>query len=119
MPSIPTLLPGKWAESALKFGLVGLSALWYLRNLIRFDTPQPAPQGHPHQAGAVPLSFGSFLPLWLDRVSRTFWAMPARKTATESLSQKSIRASAGCKAGMPRRPPCLPAFRSASGPGAT
>ena len=27
MPSIPTLLPGKWAESALKFGLVGLSGL--------------------------------------------------------------------------------------------
>src|SRR2546428_2258084 len=61
--------------------------------------------------------------------SRPLWAMPARKTATESLSQKSIRASAGCKAGMPRRPPrrysplyrlrrppCLPGFSLSLGP---
>jgi 4-amino-4-deoxy-L-arabinose transferase-like glycosyltransferase len=60
-------------------GVVGIGGLWYLRNLVRFHTAQPAPQGHPRQAGAVRLSFGSFLPEWLDRVSRTFWAMPARR----------------------------------------
>ena len=58
---------------------VGIAGLWYLRNLVRFHTAQPAPQGHPRQAGAVRLSFGTFLPDWLDRVSRTFWAMPARR----------------------------------------
>ena len=58
---------------------VGIAGLWYLRNLVRFHTAQPAPQGHPRQAGAERVSFGSFLPEWLDRVSRTFWAMPARR----------------------------------------
>jgi hypothetical protein len=58
---------------------VGIAALWYVRNLVKFHTPQPAPQGHPRQAGAARLSFGSFLPQWLDRLSRTFWAMPARR----------------------------------------
>jgi hypothetical protein len=59
--------------------LVAIGALWYVRNVVRYHTPQPAPQGHPRLAGSEHLSFGSFLPLWLDRLSRTFWAMPARR----------------------------------------
>ncbi len=60
-------------------GLVVTGALWYARNVLRYHTPQPAPQGHLHPPGAEHLSFASFLPRWLDRVSRTFWAMPARR----------------------------------------
>jgi hypothetical protein len=59
--------------------LVAIGALWYVRNVVRYHTPQPAPQGHPRLAGSEHLSFGSFLPMWLDRLSRTFWAMPARR----------------------------------------
>src|SRR5262249_58804335 len=59
--------------------LVGIGGAWYLRNLVRFHTAQPAPQGHPRERGAVRVSFPTFVPDWLDRLSRTFWAMPARR----------------------------------------
>jgi hypothetical protein len=59
--------------------LVAAGALWYVRNLIRFDDPQPAPGGHAVPPGAEPLSFVSFLPEWVDRISRTFWGVPARR----------------------------------------
>jgi hypothetical protein len=65
--------------AAVASAIVAVGALWYVRNLVRYHTPQPAPQGHPRLAGSEHLSFVTFFPMWVDRLSRTFWAMPARR----------------------------------------
>jgi 4-amino-4-deoxy-L-arabinose transferase-like glycosyltransferase len=61
----------------LVFAAIG--SAWYVRNLVEFHNPQPAPAGHPRPLGATKLSFVSFLPSWLDRISQTFWGVPARR----------------------------------------
>ncbi len=56
----------------------GLS--WYVVNLVRFRDPQPTGLRPLRQAENFTPSPLGFLHQWLDRLSRTFWGMPARRT---------------------------------------
>lgn len=70
--------PGSRLVAPLATTAVGLS--WYVANFVRFRDPQPT--------GLTPLPVNEdfqaspfrFLHVWLDRLSRTFWGMPARRT---------------------------------------
>jgi hypothetical protein len=57
---------------------VGFS--WYGRNLIRFKDPQPTGLAALRPPADFEPTRWTFLHQWLDRLSRTFWGMPARRT---------------------------------------
>lgn len=77
---------GRWREPSTRSTLVGTAvataagAGWYVRNVFVYRDPQPSG----FRERDVPLEFsanvGVFLRTWLDRLSQSFWGLPARRT---------------------------------------
>src|SRR5262249_39559725 len=62
-------------------GFIALGSSWYVANVIRYQKPQPAPKRflkHPE-----PTRFWTFVRLFLDWMSRTFWGRPAERLGVE------------------------------------
>jgi len=62
-------------------GFIALGSSWYLANVIRFHKPQPAPKRL--LANPVPTRFWTFVRLFLDEMSRTFWGRPSSRLGVE------------------------------------
>jgi 4-amino-4-deoxy-L-arabinose transferase-like glycosyltransferase len=60
---------------------IAAGSTWYVANVVRYHRPQPAPRRflkHP-----VPTRFWTFVRLFLDWMSRTFWGRPAERLGVE------------------------------------
>ena len=70
--------PPGWKSLVGSAAIAGIGASWYVSNLLRFGRPQPS--GFPRGATAdFTPTLGAFVPGWLDRLTRSFWGMPARR----------------------------------------
>ena len=62
-------------------GFIALGSSWYVANIVRYHKPQPAPQRF--LDNPVPTRFWTFVRLFLDQMSRTFWGRPSSRLGIE------------------------------------
>lgn len=72
--------PGAAAATIGTALATAVGASWYIRNVVVFRDPQPSGFRERDAPADFSASIGVFLRNWLDRLSQSFWGLPARRT---------------------------------------